>query len=166
VSCGFGDQSIKQSVQKVVNMAEYHFYFPIKVRHADTDAQGHVFFGNYFTYYDEAVTGYLDEIGISAKRMAELGLDFFYVNAQSDYKGSARSGELLKVGVRVARIGNTSVTFDCVIYRESDFIVPGQAQPIASGIVTAVVVNPRTREPARVPDEFRRASANMEGSVF
>lgn len=149
----------------MVNMAKFHFFFPIKVRHADTDAQGHVFFGNYFTYYDEAVTGYLDEIGISAKKMNSLGLDFFYVNAQSDYKGSAMSGEMLRVGVRVAKIGNTSVTFDCGIYRESNGAVPDDEQPIASGQVTAVVVNPRTREPAHVPDEFRQAAALMEGSV-
>jgi acyl-CoA thioester hydrolase len=144
-------------------MSEFHFFHIIKVRYADTDAQGHVFFGNYFTYYDEAVTGYLEEIGISAKKMAELGLDFFYVDARSQYKGSAKAGELLRVGVRVARIGNTSVTFDCAIYRENNEPSPDQAQqPIVSGHVTAVVVNPKTREPARVPDEFRRAAAAME----
>lgn len=147
-------------------MAEFNFYFPLKVRHADTDAQGHVFFGNYFTFYDEGVTGYLDEIGLTAKRMAELGLDFFYVNAQSDYAGSARSGERLQVAVRVARIGNTSVTFQCAIFRDENGtgIVPDQAQPITSGQVTAVVVNPKTREPARVPEEFRQAVALLEGT--
>ncbi len=29
--------------------ANERYYFPIQVRYADTDAQGHVFFGNYFT---------------------------------------------------------------------------------------------------------------------
>ena len=142
-------------------MTDFHFFYPIKVRHADTDAQGHVFFGNYFTFYDEAVTGYLDGIGLTAKKMAGMGLDFFYVDAQSQYKDSARSGELLQVGVRVARIGNTSVTFECAIYREHQNAAT--EQPIVSGHVTAVVVNPQTRIPNRVPQEFRLAAAQLDG---
>ena len=142
-------------------MTDFHFYYPIKVRHADTDAQGHVLFGNYFTFCDEAVTGYMDAIGITAKKMAALGLDFFYVEAQSQYKDSARSGELLQVGVRVSRIGNTSVTFECAIYRDGQ--PTGEGKPIVSGRVTAVVVNPQTRIPARVPEEFRLAAAALDG---
>ncbi len=39
------------------------FFFPMHVRFADTDALGHVFFGSYFTFMDEAFMAYLAELG-------------------------------------------------------------------------------------------------------
>ncbi len=132
------------------------FFFPIKVRHADTDAQGHVFFANYFTFMDEAATGYLEAIGIPNKKFAELGVDFYYVDAHCEYNSSARSGDLLQVDTRVKRLGNTSFTFECKTYRKDD------DQAITIGQVTAVMVNPLTRQPVRVPDEIRQAVEKFE----
>jgi acyl-CoA thioester hydrolase len=136
--------------------SRFKFSYPIKVRHADTDAQGHVFFGNYFTFFDEAVTGYLEAIGLPYKTFSELGVDFFYVDAHCQYKSSAVSGELLQADARVEKIGNTSVIFECAIYRQ------GSDQKIAGGHVTAVMVNPKTRQPVRVPDKIRQAIMNFE----
>ena len=143
-------------------MSEFEFFFPLKVRHADTDAQGHVFFGNYLTFFDEGVTGYLDAIGFTARNLIEIGLDFFYVAAQCQYKDSARSGELLQIGVRVTRIGNSSISFDCAVFRQSD-VLPRVDPWLVSGSVTAVLVNPATRKPQRVPEEFRLAVRQLQG---
>lgn len=134
------------------------FTFPLKVRYADTDAQGHVFFGNYLTFFDEASGGYLQAIGFPWKKLAELGLDIFYVDAHCTYKGSATFDDWLEVDARMGRIGNTSFTIECAIYRK------GEDQPIVSGHVTSVVVNPKTRQPVRVPDEIRQAAAQFEGN--
>ncbi|RME41578.1 MAG: acyl-CoA thioesterase [Caldilineae bacterium] len=137
----------------------YRYYFPLQVRYADTDAQGHVFFGNYFTFLDEASGGYFRAIGFPWSRMQELGLDIYYVNAQCNYSGSATYEDMLHIYVRMARIGNTSFTIEGVIYKA------GEDQPIASGQITSVVVNPQTRQPVPVPDELRRAVAAFEGET-
>jgi acyl-CoA thioester hydrolase len=136
--------------------ARFRFSFPLKVRYADTDAQGHVFFGNYFTYFDEAATAYLEAISVPYQKFSELGLDFFYVDAHCQYSGSARAGEMLQVDARIEKIGNSSFTFECVIFRQDS------DQAIARGNVTGVVVNPKTRKPVRVPDEIRQAVARFE----
>lgn len=136
---------------------KYRYQFPLQVRYADTDAQGHVFFGNYLTYLDEASGGYFRAIGFSWQRMQELGLDIFYVDAGCQYKGSATFEDLLHIHTRMARIGNTSFTIEGVIYKA------GEETPIASGHITAVMVNPQTRRPVRVPDELRQAVAAFEG---
>ena len=125
----------------------YRFSFPIKVRYADTDAQGHVFFGNYFTFMDEAAGGYLRAIGFPWEKLSELGLDIFYVDAHCQYKGSATFDDTLQVDARMARIGNTSFTIQCTIYK------PGNDQKIAI----------KTRQPVRVPEEIRQAVASYEG---
>ena len=129
--------------------------FPIKVRYADTDAQGHVFFANYFIYFDEALTCYLEAIGVPYPKFSELGIDFLYAEAQCQYKGSAGPGETIKVDARVGRIGHSSLTFQCAIRRQ------GSEELIADGHVTAVVVDPKTRQPMRVPNEIREAVAKF-----
>jgi acyl-CoA thioester hydrolase len=142
-------------------MAEprYRFNFPLKVRYADTDAQGHVFFGNYFTFMDEAAGGYLRGIGFSWNKLSELGLDIFYVDASCQFKGSASFDDMLEIDARMARIGNTSFTIECGIHQQDS------GKLIAKGQITAVVVNPATRQPQRVPDELRQAVASFEGPV-
>ncbi|HEY9152918.1 MAG TPA: thioesterase family protein [Anaerolineales bacterium] len=137
-------------------MSRFRFSLPLRVRHADTDAQGHVFFGNYFSYFDEAVSAYFEAIGTPMDYLYKLGLDFYYVDAHCQYKGSAKSEEKLQVDARIDRIGNTSLNVQCAIYRE------GHDQAIASGHVTAVLVNPKTRQPVRVPDEIRQAVHQFE----
>jgi hypothetical protein len=42
------------------------FYYPVKVRFVETDAQGHVFFGHYLTYFDVGLTEYMHAIGFSS----------------------------------------------------------------------------------------------------
>jgi acyl-CoA thioester hydrolase len=142
-------------------MAEprYRFNFPLKVRYADTDAQGHVFFGNYFTFMDEAAGGYLRGIGFSWNKLSELGLDIFYVDASCQFKGSASFDDMLEIDARMERIGNASFTIECAIYQQDS------GKLIAKGQITAVVVNPATRQPQRVPDELRQAVASYEGPV-
>ena len=137
--------------------AKGRYFFPIQVRYADTDAQGHVFFGNYFIYFDEAAGGYLRAIGYPWEKLPEMGLDMFYVDAQCQYKGSARYGEVLHVYARADRVGNSSLTIGCSITKDGDEAI------IAEGRITAVIVDPQTRRPARVPDALRQAIANFEG---
>jgi acyl-CoA thioester hydrolase len=139
---------------------KYRFYFPIQVRYADTDLQGHVFFGNYFTYFDEATGAYLRAIGYPWKKIVSMGLDVFYVAANCQFKGSATVEDILHVHARMAAIGNTSFTIECEIVKE------GSDRLIAGGQITAVVVNPDTRKPTSVPDELRQAAVDFEGVDF
>lgn len=134
------------------------YFFPIQVRYADTDAQGHVFFANYFTYFDEAAGGYFRAVGFPWEALPAMGLDIFYVDAQCQYKGSARYGERLRVYARAERVGTTSLTIGCRITPEGD------EATIAEGRITAVIVDPQTRRPARVPDALRQAIAAFEGN--
>ena len=71
-------------------MAEkYRFYYPLKVRFVETDAQGHVFFGHYLTYFDVGLTEYMHAIGFSYQDLLAMGLDMFYVALDCQYHGRA-----------------------------------------------------------------------------
>ena len=68
------------------------FCFPVRVRFADTDLQGHVFFGNYFTYMDEAFMAYIDELGFAWETLGEMGLAVYYVDSGCQFKGPSFFG--------------------------------------------------------------------------
>lgn len=135
---------------------KYRFFHPIQVRYADTDAQGHVYFSNYLTYFDEAHTAYLREIGFPWSKLVDMGLESYQVSAHCDYKGSAFFEDMLLVHTRMDRIGESSYTIECAIHNKDN------DELIASGYITAVIVSPELRKPTRVPDAIRQAVAAYE----
>jgi len=134
----------------------FRFFTPVQVRYAETDAQGHVFFGNYFTYFDLALTEYLKAIGYSYETMLGDGVDFYYVEAGCQYKGRAFFDEILHVHTRIGTIGNTSFTFEFSIFEEkSDRL-------ITTGRIVAVAINRATNKPIRVPRGLRDAVQDFD----
>ena len=135
---------------------KYRFYHPLRVRYSETDAQGHVFFGNYLNYFDIGLLEYKRAVGYSYQDMLASGVDMFYVESGCQYKGRAYFDDLLHVHARIGHIGNTSFTFEFAIYRQ-----PAE-DLIATGKITAVAVDLETAQPVRVPDELREAVARFE----
>jgi acyl-CoA thioester hydrolase len=136
---------------------KYKFYHPLRVHYFDTDAQGHVFFGNYLKYFDVGLVEYMRTIGYFYQDMVTSGVDIFYVEASCQYKGRAYFDDLLHVHTRIGHSGNTSFTFDFAIYKQpADGLV-------ARGKIVAVAVDVETQQPVRVPDGLREAVARFEG---
>jgi YbgC/YbaW family acyl-CoA thioester hydrolase len=96
------------------------FYFPVRVRFADTDLQGHVFFGNYFTYMDEAFMAYIDELGFAWQTLGEMGLAVYYVDSGCQFKGPSFFGDRLNVHTQISQLGNSSLTAEMTVVRERD----------------------------------------------
>jgi len=139
---------------------KYRFFHPVRVRYVETDAQRHVFFGNYLNYFDVGLLEYTRAIGCFYSDMVASGVDMFYIEATCRYKGRAYFDDLLHVHTRISHIGNTSFTFEFAIYKQ-----PAD-ELIASGNIVAVTVDARTEHPIRVPDELREAVARFEGIGF
>jgi acyl-CoA thioester hydrolase len=137
-------------------MEKYKFFEPLRVRFAETDLQGHVFFGHYLTYFDEALTAYLGAIGCTYQDLLNAGVDMFYIRSECEYKSRAFFGEVLDIHSRVGQIGNSSITFDfAALKKQNDELV-------ANGKIIAVTVDPETKKPVRVPQVFREAVAKYE----
>ncbi len=138
-------------------MEKYKFFEPVRVRFVETDLQGHVFFGNYLIYFDEALTSYTHAIGFTYQAFLDAGYDFFYIHSECDYKSRAFFEEVLNIHARVGHIGNSSMTFEfAAIKAKNDELV-------ATGKIVAVVIDPKTNKPAHVPDAFREAVTRYEG---
>lgn len=148
---------VDRTLANVVLPARFKFCHPLRVRYVEVDAQQHVYFGHYLTYFDVALIGYMRALGYSYADMIVSGVDMFYVESGCQYRGRARFDDLLHVRARIGHIGNTSFTFEFAIYRQPTDVL------IATGRIVVVAVDAQTEKPVRVPDELREAVARFEG---
>jgi acyl-CoA thioester hydrolase len=131
------------------------FVHTMRVRFRDTDMQGHVYFGNYFVFCDEALGAYMRAVGVPWQDMVRAGTDMFYVNASCDYLGSARFEEDVHIETQISRFGTSSFTSSFVIRNDRD-------ETLAKASVTSVCVDPNSREKVTVPAGLRDAVAAFE----
>jgi acyl-CoA thioester hydrolase len=135
---------------------KFRFAHPLKVRYAETDAQGHVFFANYYIYFDEGLLEYMKAIGYAYQDLLDDGMDLLYVESKCQHYAAARFDDLLDVHVRIGSIGNSSITFDFSIHKQDP------DQPVSSGHIVAVNVDKDTHRPVPVPQALRRAVEEYE----
>ena len=126
-----------------------------KVRYSDTDALGHVFNGNYFVYFDDVITDYLDLV--MGGPISEQDYRFVLARAECDFRSSGEFGETLVTAVRADKVGNTSVTFALEVTDEAS------GRLVAQGKEIYVVVDAKTMRPVPVPGELREAIERREG---
>jgi acyl-CoA thioester hydrolase len=65
---------------------------------------------------------------------------------------------MLHVHARIGRIGNSSLTAELAIYKAEN------GELLATGELTAVIIDVETRRPVPVPDKLRAAIASYEGT--
>ena len=137
---------------------KFRFSYPIKVRYVETDAQGHVFFGHYYTYFDVGMMEYMTAIGYSYQDLLDEGMDLLYVESLCRHQAPAYYDDVLDVHTRIGKIGNSSLTFEFHICRN------GSDQLVAMGHIVAVNVDKDNRKPMRVPEALRLAVQEYESS--
>ena len=134
---------------------QFRFFERLRVRWAEIDAQQIVFNGHYLTYFDTAVGGYWRALALPyAATMAQLGGDLFVRKATLEYLDSARYDELLDVGVRCERIGNSSLTLHCAVFRGEDCLVHGE--------LVYVFADPAARVSRPLPQALRELLQGYE----
>lgn len=147
--------------QPPASREDFEFFHGLRVRWAEVDPQGIVFNAHYLTYADVAFTEYMRTIGLPYPAAFEPhGTDLFAVNASLDYQASARFDDELDVGVRVDRIGRTSIRFLVGVFRAGELLVTIR--------LTYVNATREGVEPTPVPEAFIeriRAFETREPSV-
>ncbi len=107
------------------------FRYERRVEFCETDAAGLAHFSAYFQYMEQAEHALLRHLGTSVIANDEAGtISWPRVSATCDYAGPVKFEDVLEIGVRIARLGTTSIT-----YR---FDLRLREQTIATGQLTAV----------------------------
>jgi len=136
----------------------YKYASEIRVRLSETDSLGVVYHGTFFTYFDVAKMEYLRDRGLLEEFRTGESLNLV-VHASADFRSPARFDDVLLVHVRVARIGESSVTFEYRVDRKADGKLVAEGRSVLSFIDSAW-------KPSRVPDGFRSAVRAFEGSTM
>jgi acyl-CoA thioester hydrolase len=126
-----------------------------RVGFSDTDAQGIVYYGRYLPYFDQARVEYARHLGMLATGPEEHE---FVMRANTiEYLAPARFDDLVEVFIRVARIGTTSVTYECAAYRVDDEVL------MVTATQTLVLVDLDERKACPVPEWFKDRIRGFEG---
>ena len=132
---------------------DYPHFEPISTRWHDNDIYGHVNNVTYYSYFDSAVNSYLIEVG---------GLDIhngevvgFVVSSSCDYFASIAFPERIEIGLRVAKLGNSSVQYELAVFKQ------GEDEACAAGRFVHVFVDRASNRPLPIPERLRTALAAL-----
>lgn len=137
----------------------YKFYSPIKVRYNETDMQGHVNFGHYLFYFDDALTEFMRAIGYNHQDMSQDEADLLFIESHANYKSSAHWPEVLNVYVRVGHVGERSLRFEFEVHAKQD------ERLIATGHISVVTVHADNFELRSIPKGLLQAIRNYQGDL-
>lgn len=113
----------------------------------DNDVYGHVNNVVYYSWFDTAVNAHLIEHGaLDIRRGDTIGL---VVQTQCDYFSELEFPQTVEAGLRVTRIGTSSVRYEVGLFAQ------GSPVAAAQGHFVHVYVDRRTRRPRALPDKLR-----------
>jgi len=130
---------------------QYFDYSRAIMMFQDMDIYGHLNNTAHNQYYDNAINRYLSlEGGLCMRTSPVIGL---IVNSSCDYFKEVAwpENEYLDVGVRVNRLGRSSVQYAGALF------IPGEDLALAQGTMTHVWVDRLSRQSVSIPEEIRQA---------
>lgn len=136
-----------------ITRAEYRHFLSLPTRWMDNDVYGHINNALYYAFFDTVINEYL---------IAEGGLDIssgsvmaFAAESQCQYLEALAFPEVLEIGLRVGKLGNSSVRYELAIFKQ------GETQAAAAGYFVHVFVDRETRRPVTMPPQIRAALARL-----
>jgi acyl-CoA thioester hydrolase len=134
------------------------FRFGLRVRYAEVDFQGIVYFAHYATYFDVAIHEFFRSLPYDYTQVRKTtGTDFNIVRSAVEYRRPLRFDEAFEVEVTLGRIGRTSLTFTPAIR------AAGEAEPRATGEVVWVHADQATMRAVPLPAELLELLARRSG---
>lgn len=116
-----------------VERKDYKCFYPISTRWMDNDVYGHLNNVTYYWYFDSTVNKYLienSELDIFSSKIVG-----YVVNSSCNYLSSLSFPDEIETGLRVNRIGNSSVTYGIGVFKK------GESEVSDYGEFTHVFVN-------------------------
>ncbi len=129
--------------------SDYPTFYPLTTRWADNDIYGHINNVVYYAYFDSVANRYLIEEG--GLDIADSEIVGFVVNSGCEYHAPIAYPQAIEAGLRVDRLGNSSVQYGIGIFRE------GEPQCCAHGHFVHVFVDRASNQSVAIPDTLRAA---------
>jgi acyl-CoA thioester hydrolase len=122
----------------------------VRVRYAETDQMGVVYYANYFVWFEVARADLLRTLGWSYREMEESGVHLPVIEARCDYHRPARYDDELDVRTEGRLVSPVRLAF------AYEVIVLGQSDAAATGRTVHAAIG-RDGRPCRLPARLREA---------
>ncbi|MFC2123693.1 acyl-CoA thioesterase [Bacteroidota bacterium] len=123
----------------------YTFETQIRVRYAETDQMGYVYYGNYGAYYEVARTEALRILGVTYKELEKQGIIMPVLENYSKFIRPAKYDDLLLIKVFVKDFPDSRIRFEYEVYNEAEKL-------INLGHTTLVFISADTNKAVEMPD--------------
>jgi acyl-CoA thioester hydrolase len=136
--------------------SDFKHFHTITTRWMDNDAYGHVNNVVYYSWFDTVVNQFLitnDVLDIEHSKV--IGL---VIETQCNYFASVAFPDRITAGLRVTKLGNSSVRYEVGIFREDE------ESAAAQGHFVHVYVDRESRRPASIPDGMRKLLQSIEAA--
>jgi len=139
-------------------MDGFSFSTDVKVRFAETDAQGIAHNSNYFVWFEVARVEYLERYTGGYQRLRDLGLEAVVLETHVRYLEPAKFDDRLTVHARCLDVRGARFRYEYAIERGGAVI--------ADGWTAHATVDAQTFRPTRVPSWLTEAILAAESSSF
>jgi acyl-CoA thioester hydrolase len=137
-------------------MEGFGFSVPVRVRFAETDAQGVAHNSSYFVWFEVARVEYLREFAGGYQSLRDQGMEAFVLETHLRYLQPARFDEALRVHARCVDVRGARFRYEYAIERDGE--------TIADGWTAHACVDATTFRPTRIPGWLVDAIASAERS--
>jgi acyl-CoA thioester hydrolase len=134
---------------------QFKHWTTLDVRWSEVDAYGHVNNVAYFTYFEAARAKYILDTNKYDALMGKSALQVI-VNCTMNFRKEVRFPSTLEVGVAVDAIGTTSYSMICGMF------LAGTEELVADGTGKLVILDPITKRPMIMPEDFIRTFEELE----
>jgi len=135
----------------------YTFTTTVRVRFADTDAQGIAHNASYLVWYEVARVEYLREYAGGYQALRDHGIEALVLESHCRYVVPAVFDDLLHVHTRCVGLRGARFRYEYAIVRDDGTLM-------ADGYTAHACVDSATLKPTRVPDWLRNAIGRVESS--
>ena len=138
-------------------MEGYTFTTTVRVRFADTDAQGIAHNASYLVWYEVARVEYLREYAGGYQALRDHGIEALVLESHCRYVVPAVFDDLLHVHTRCVGLRGARFRYEYAIVRDDGTLM-------ADGYTAHACVDSATLKPTRVPGWLRDAIGRVESS--
>jgi acyl-CoA thioester hydrolase len=121
----------------------------LRVRYAETDQMGFVYYGNYAQYYEVGRVEAMRSLGFSYKEMEESGILMPVINLNINYKRPALYDDEIRIVTTVSKLPSVRITFEYECYNQKNEL-------LNTGSVTLVFIDKIKNKPTTPPDWFMK----------
>ncbi|CAM3627555.1 MULTISPECIES: acyl-CoA thioesterase [Sphingobacterium] len=123
------------------------FDHQLRVRYAETDQMGYVYYGNYAAFYEIARTEMLRSTGISYKELEEMGVMLPVTEMKTRYLKPGKYDDLITIRVTIRKKPAVRIIFEYELFNQS-------GELLNQGETTLVFVNMEKNKPCMPPQIF------------